>query len=468
MARGGRDLGCRDRLGFDQPEAARGRAWRAGSAASGGSSSTSSTSGPTALTRARPDRATRPAACRRAAASRGSSAPPPVAVLGDDRAAVRAARWRDRSRGRGRRPARASARRDRTSRRRATRRRAAARARDPSTSISRCAPRARARTSIGDPAGVCFAAFSSRFTSSCSSEHRIERRRSGSCSSSSVWMLATREAALEPHQRRAHELLERHPLAVDLDAAAFEPRHVEQVRDQPLQSLGLLAERVEQLAAPLGVGHRRGVAQRARGAGDRRERRAQIVRHRREQRAAHLLRLRAQRGRLRLLDELGALEASAPCRAKASSRSRSAIRARAASCAASTSTPSTCGPERSGTQCTRAPGNVSVPMPADSSCSNVQRATASSCASSGMPGRDGQRARRVRQQHGRRRNRRRRRRGARWRAPLRLRRGRCRDRARARRATPCAVRARPRRAPAGGCAAPASRRRARSRTSSRR
>ena len=68
----------------------------------------------------------------------------------------------------------------------------------------------------------------------------------------------------------------------------------EQVRQDPAQPLRLLDDGVERLAlAAIGVGVSRSDGGHA---GDRGERRAQIVRHRRQQRAAQLLGLRAQRG----------------------------------------------------------------------------------------------------------------------------------------------------------------------------
>ena len=67
-------------------------------------------------------------------------------------------------------------------------------------------------------------------------------------------------------------------------------------------------DRVEQLAALARVGAGSLVAQRARRAGDRGQRRAQVVRHRRQQRAAQLLRARAHRRALGLLEQARARE----------------------------------------------------------------------------------------------------------------------------------------------------------------
>ena len=112
--------------------------------------------------------------------------------------------------------------------------------------------RTRGGRSTGLPAGVYFAAFSSRFTNSCSS--RIASTdTSGRSAGSSVLHGPAGELRLQPRQRRADHLLERDPLALDHERARLEAGHVEQVPHQALQALGLLADGVEQLRA-LGVG----------------------------------------------------------------------------------------------------------------------------------------------------------------------------------------------------------------------
>jgi hypothetical protein len=120
------------------------------------------------------------------------------------------------------------------------------------------------------------------------------------------------EARLEPAQGRADHLLERHPLALDLQRARLQPGHVEQVPDQALQALGLLADGLEQIG-PLDRRQRRAVVAQRRGrAGDGGQRRAQIVGDGAEERAAHLLGAGPQHGGAGVLGEAGAPEGQAP------------------------------------------------------------------------------------------------------------------------------------------------------------
>ena len=152
-------------------------------------------------------------------------------------------------------------------------------------------PPARTRTSV--PGGVWRAAFSSRFTRSCSS-------RTGSTDTSSAapgisvrtrWResrSSVRERAAPTisstgiHSRRA------------ATAPGGEPGHVEQVPDQPLHPLRLVADGLHELAPGRLVD--RLVAQRGRRPGDGGERRAQVVRDRGEQGAPQRLRLGPDRG----------------------------------------------------------------------------------------------------------------------------------------------------------------------------
>ena len=114
-------------------------------------------------------------------------------------------------------------------------------------------------------------------------------------------------AASRLAQGGSDHLFDRLPLLAHDDRPRLEPRHVEQVRDEPVESLGLLADRLEQLAAAR-VGQRApGAEERARRSPDRGQGRAQVVRDGREQRASHPLGLGLKLGGLRLRGQVGAL-----------------------------------------------------------------------------------------------------------------------------------------------------------------
>ena len=94
----------------------------------------------------------------------------------------------------------------------------------------------------------------------------------------------------------------------ELEGAGLEPRHVEQVVDQPVQALGLVADRLQQVRARPLIQARSGLEERRRGAGDGGERRAKVVRHRAQERVAEPLGLDAHLRGLRLLGERRALD----------------------------------------------------------------------------------------------------------------------------------------------------------------
>ena len=174
-----------------------------------------------------------------------------------------------------------------------------------------------------------------------------------------------------------------HSLLRAASAPALQPRHVEQVRHQARQPLGLVADRVQQLApARAGRAAPAAVQQRCGRAGDPAERRAQVVRDRAEQRAAQCARSRPRRAPARPRSaSSGPLERQRDL-ARRRLEQLPLLRARAA-----------CGPlgERSASTPSRrpgalaaagraraAPGSVSVPRPAGWPCSSTQRATACS------------------------------------------------------------------------------------------
>ena len=101
------------------------------------------------------------------------------------------------------------------------------------------APLAVALSSIGVPGGVCLAAFSSRFTNTCSSR-TSSTGTSGRSGGKSVVTGSSRQLVLHPDQRDAGDIRQELPLLLHLERAALDPDHVEQVRDQPAHPLGLL------------------------------------------------------------------------------------------------------------------------------------------------------------------------------------------------------------------------------------
>ena len=164
-------------------------------------------------------------------------------------------------------------------------------------------------------------AFSSRFTSACSTSTAsiATSGRSGATCASQALLAGV---ALDARERGADDLLERVPVAAGLQSAGLEPGHVEQVAHQAVEPLGLVEDRRCELARLRG--RRRGVlAQRAGCAGDRRERRAQVMGDGAQERAAQLLRLGGDARLLRLGGETRSLEG---CRDLARER-RSAARA---------------------------------------------------------------------------------------------------------------------------------------------
>ena len=98
------------------------------------------------------------------------------------------------------------------------------------------------------------------------------------------------------------------------ERAGLEPAHVEQVADERVEPVGFVVDRLEQLVRG-GRVERDVLREQARRRGlDRRERRAQVVAHGREQRGAQLVGLRQRRGLGRLGLEPPALERDAELR----------------------------------------------------------------------------------------------------------------------------------------------------------
>ncbi len=115
------------------------------------------------------------------------------------------------------------------------------------------------------------------------------------------------ERRLRRLERAADDFLERLPLPAQLDLAALDARHVEQIVDQRAHPPRLVGDRLRGLELRAG---QRGLGQRERlGEADQRgERRAQVVRERGEQRIAQPLGLHADQRLLRDLDVVHALE----------------------------------------------------------------------------------------------------------------------------------------------------------------
>ena len=101
---------------------------------------------------------------------------------------------------------------------------------------------------------------------------------------------ASDEGGLERGERASDELLERLPILSQIDAAGFEARHFEQVVDEPRGASRLVAnrERLGFAAELIAASELQG--QCLRQSDERGERRAQIMRQRRQHRIAQPLR----------------------------------------------------------------------------------------------------------------------------------------------------------------------------------
>ena len=124
-----------------------------------------------------------------------------------------------------------------------------------------CRHRRRASMRISEPAGAYFAALSRRLNSTCSNSTGSSSSigRSAAMSSSTRWaarILAARSSALPMSSARSTEGDARR------DRARFEPGHVEQIGDEAVEPLGLLADRAGQL---LHARLRRGASRNCRG-----------------------------------------------------------------------------------------------------------------------------------------------------------------------------------------------------------
>ena len=108
-------------------------------------------------------------------------------------------------------------------------------------------------------------------------------------------------------QRRADDLLDRLPSALELDRAALQPRHVEQVVDHRIHAPRLGADRACHRQR-LGQQRRRAARQRVGQPVECGQWRAQIVRQRRQQRVAQALGFDLHRGVLRDLDVVHPLQ----------------------------------------------------------------------------------------------------------------------------------------------------------------
>jgi len=111
-----------------------------------------------------------------------------------------------------------------------------------------------------------------------------------------------------PLQCRTDDLGDIDQFELQLDYAGFEPGHVEEIGDEPVQALGFFLQCAEQLLA-FGRAVLLGEAAQARyGAEDRGERRPQIVRDRGQERCAQPLGLRQHSGFVEPLGERDSLD----------------------------------------------------------------------------------------------------------------------------------------------------------------
>ena len=157
------------------------------------------------------------------------------------------------------------------------------------------------------PAGVYLPAFSSRLASTRSIS-TASHSTSGTPGSMRTLSGRVPSAPCAGFDRAADDLLDRLPFHAQPDLAALDARHVEQIGHHVGHAPRLLAEARGQLQLRV-----RSSARLARGehlghADQRRQRRAQVVRQRGEQRVAQALGLHLHRGALRHLDVVHALQ----------------------------------------------------------------------------------------------------------------------------------------------------------------
>ena len=115
------------------------------------------------------------------------------------------------------------------------------------------------------------------------------------------------EHTLAGAQGAADDFFQRLPLQVQRHGAGLQPRHVEQVDHECVHALRRFADGAGHLGLRRGHG-RPGARQRLGQAYQRRQRRAQVVRHRRQQRVAQPLALHLHRAGLRHVDVVDAFE----------------------------------------------------------------------------------------------------------------------------------------------------------------
>ena len=119
---------------------------------------------------------------------------------------------------------------------------------------------------------------------------------------------AIAETLLHADQRAADHLFQGLPVLSNPDAAGLEPRHLEQVLHQAVQAVGLLVNRLRELASRRGVEARLLLDQSAGRAGDGRQRGAEIVGDGAEQGVPESLRLGAEVRLLSLVHQRHALD----------------------------------------------------------------------------------------------------------------------------------------------------------------
>ena len=201
-------------------------------------------------------------------------------------------RARGRCRGRGRcrrRRARGSGRGGRTSRRSAPARRPGSRDRGRAPRSARVRRRGCSSSSTRPPSGEYLTAFSTRLTSTCSSPSASAATcgpGSGAVSTSST---SGRQVRRGRRDHAARELGRVGPADRDRRRAGVEPAREQDVVDDPREPLRLAGDHLEHARLLLVPEHDVVAAQRHRGAVDRGERRAQLVRDGRDEVALQLL-----------------------------------------------------------------------------------------------------------------------------------------------------------------------------------
>ena len=176
----------------------------------------------------------------------------------------------------------------------------------PSSSTCRrpCPPSRHALMVISEPAGAYLPALSSRLNSTCSNSTSSRSSIGRSGSSTHLRPVLRQDLAGAP-QRAADRIRQIDRAGAQPQRPGLQPRHVQQVADEAIEPLRLVLDVADQIAPRRCIER---LAEAGRGAQDRRQRRAQIVRDRGQQRRAQPVGLGHQARAIHILDQVHALD----------------------------------------------------------------------------------------------------------------------------------------------------------------